>query len=209
MTKTMPMTAAVPAPAANAAAEPRSASGAGKRLTATVRRRLQAVLTAALVVAGLGAWGVALVQPWAGRSGDPGIITVPVGGLDADQIRSASSVEGWLPQGRTPPIRDLARNPFLSAGAPMADDGAAAPDPAEPVEAPAAVSVRAPSEILALVKGLRLEVTLLSPSGERWAVINGKDYHPGDRVEGLRLVEVQEGKVKLEQGGVTCVLRMD
>jgi hypothetical protein len=40
-------------------------------------------------------------------------------------------------------------------------------------------------------------------------VINGKDYHPGDRVEGLRLVEIQEGKVKLEQGGVTCVLRMD
>jgi hypothetical protein len=209
MTKTMPMTAAAPAPAANAAAEPRSAGGAGKRLAAMVRRRLQAVLTAVLVVAGLGAWAVALVQPWAGRSGDPGIITVPVAGLDADQIRSASSVEGWLPQRRTPPIQNLARNPFLSAGAPMADDGKAVPEPAEAVEVPAAVSVRAPSEILALVKGLRLEVTLISPSGERWAVINGKDYHPGDRVEGLRLVEIQEGKVKLEQGGVTCVLRMD
>lgn len=209
MTKTLPMTAVAPAPTANAAAKPRSAGAAGRRLTATLRRRLQTVLTAVLVVAGLGAWAVALVQPWTGRSGDPGIITVPVAGLDADQIRSASSIEGWLPQRRKPPIPDLARNPFLAAGAPAADDGKAALLPAVPADAPAAVSGRAPSEILALVKGLRLEVTLVSPSGERWAVINGKDYHPGDRVEGLRLVEIQEGKVRLEQGGVTCLLRMD
>lgn len=209
MTTTKPITANALRPGERPAAEPRAVNATRKRLTAVVRRRLQTAMTVVLIITGLGAWAVALVQPWAGRSGDPGIITVPLAGLDADQIRSASSVEGWLPVKRKPPTRELLRNPFLSSGQAREDGGAPGPRVDVPPEPPAPTSGRGPSEILAVVKGFRLEVTLIAPNGERWAVINGKDYRQGDTVNGLQLVEVQEGKVRLEQSGVTCLLRMD
>jgi hypothetical protein len=81
--------------------------------------------------------------------------------------------------------------------------------------APAADKLRPASEaptakeILSALKALRLEVTLVSPSGEPWAVIDGKDYRVGDTVGGMEIVEIGEGRVKLQRGAVTCLLRMD
>jgi hypothetical protein len=63
--------------------------------------------------------------------------------------------------------------------------------------------------ILEVVRNLRLEVTLITPAGERWAVIGGENYREGDTIAGMEIVEIQEGRVKLRQAGCTCLLRMD
>jgi len=214
---TMTATPSTPAPQPTPSAVVRSA-GLGKRIATLMRRRVQSAVTVILIVTGLGAWAVALVQPWVGHTGEPGLITVPTADLDADQIRAASSAEGWLPERRKPLVHNLSHNPFLAGAAAAEIDGPASQGSATETSesAPAAVppsdadAARTPVEgMLDAVKGLRLEVTLVSPTGERWAVINGHNYREGDLIEGFRLLEIQEGKVKLEQGGVTCLLRMD
>jgi hypothetical protein len=63
--------------------------------------------------------------------------------------------------------------------------------------------------ILEVVRNLRLEVTLITPAGERWAVIDGVNYREGDTIAGMEIVEIQEGRVKLRQAGMTCLLRID
>ncbi|MBM4017407.1 MAG: hypothetical protein FJ288_03620 [Planctomycetes bacterium] len=199
---------------------------------ATVRGRwVQTFLTACLLMAGLGTWALALVQPWTGCPSDPGMVTF-AGGVDTAKIRAATSDVERLCTAAPRPVRPLARNPFaplVAAAATAAPDqsrdrkGAApytiAPGPAakdhERRPAPGAEkSVPAAGEpsaqaVLELVKGLRLEVVLTTPSGQRWAVINGRNLREGDSIAGLQVVEIQETKVKLQQAGMTCLLRMD
>jgi len=172
---------------------------------ATARGRwCQTLLTAALIVAGVSAWALALVQPWTGRSGNYGIVT-SAEGMDTEKIRAASlTVENLFPA-QAPAARPLARNPF----APRAGQGAAGQEGGQSDKAPPAALATPARNILETIKGLRLEVTLTAPTGERWAVINGENLREGDTIAGLEISEIQEGKVKLRHGGTTCVLRMD
>jgi hypothetical protein len=199
---------------------------------ATTRGRwVQVVLTMCLVLAGLSAWALALVQPWTSPGGDCAAISL-AGGMDTGRIRAAAAdVEklcGDTPDAAPAPLR---RNPFLlgttseshaveatQAAAHPAAPAAEPPAVAEKLPAPAAPAPAAPAAqagamsataILNVAKGLKLEITLIAPSGERWAVINGKNYRAGDTVAGLEIVEIQEGKVKLQQAGAICLLRMD
>jgi hypothetical protein len=176
------------------------------------------ILTAGLLVAGLSAWAIAVVQPWAGRTTDPGIVAVASANVTPEQMRSLSEdVErlcaGW--RERRAPV--LHRNPFASRGMPEAEAEAETEtevlptDPkaaAEEVQTQKASPAGVPAEFLSAVKGLRVELTLTGPGGEPWAVINGQDCHVGDTVAGLEIVEIGEGWVTLKQGTVTCRLRM-
>ncbi|MCX5683668.1 MAG: general secretion pathway protein GspB [Planctomycetota bacterium] len=179
---------------------------------ATARGRwCQTVLTAALILTGVSAWALALVQPWTGRGGEHGIVSV-AGGMDTEKIRSASAgVEKLFPT-QAQAARPLARNPFMPREArASADPETRRPENLRPEAAtPAAPAAATPARnILETIKGLRLEVTLATPTGERWAVINGENLREGDTIAGLEITEIQEGKVKLQHGGTTCVLRMD
>jgi len=209
MMKAAAMVAEPPKPEPAVAAPGRAASAPKRRMVGRIGgRRVQMALTGVLIVAGVAAWAVALVQPWGRRTGDPGLVMVPVAELDLERIRSASASEDWMPQKKKAPLRELKRNPFLP------DMGAAeaAPAPTHAEESaglPRAASPGRAAGVLATVKAFRLEVTLMTPGGERWAVINGKDCREGDSVNGMKLIEIQEGKVKLEQDGIICMLRMD
>jgi hypothetical protein len=174
-------------------------------------RRLKTVLTVGLVVTGLGAWAAALVQPWTARGGSPGMVTVPAPALSEDRIRAVSSEGERVPPRKKTPLFELVRNPFL--GQAQAAEPVRRPAPETPAIPASAPTEAAPAPkaagVLAAVKMLHLDVTLTGPNGERWAVISGRDYREGDSVGGLKLVEVQEGKVKFEQDGVVCLLQMD
>jgi hypothetical protein len=179
---------------------------------ATARGRwCQTFLTAGLVVASVTAWALAIVQPWTGRPAEYGAVAFAEG-LDTGKIRAASgSVERLFPE-RTLGPRLPARNPFAArpAQATAAQD-AARPQNRRPDAATDAPQGRAPDvkTILETVKTLRLEVTLTTPTGERWAVINGENLREGDTIAGLEITEIQDGKVKLRHGGTSCLLRMD
>jgi len=193
---------------------------------ATARGRcVQTGLTASLLLAGLAAWALALVQPWTrpGRA-DRGIVTI-AGGMDTGKIRAAAADVERLCATAPAPVKPLRRNPFAPRVASAAPDrqpsATALPGVREPRQAaggagrttdPAASAAKAAPAVQAVleaVRGLRLEMILTTRAGERWAVINGRNLREGDRVAGLEIVEIQEGKVRLQQGGVTCLLRMD
>jgi len=205
---------------------------------ATARGRcVQTGLTASLLLAGLAAWALALVQPWTrpGRA-DLGIVTI-AGGMDTGKIRAAAADVERLCATAPTPVKPLRRNPFAPKAASAAPDrrpsatalggvreprtpaGGAGPQPDAGASgyvrtcpaAPAAGLGAAPAvqAVLEAVRGLRLEVILTTPAGERWTVINGRNLREGDRIAGLEIVEIQEGRVRLQQGGVTCLLRMD
>ncbi len=94
---------------------------------------------------------------------------------------------------------------------PAAVTGSAAEShPAGVVEKPSRpATVSSAKAVLEAVKTLRLEVTLVAPGSPRSAVINGEEYHEGETISGFQIVEILEGKVKLQQAGVMCLLRMD
>jgi hypothetical protein len=191
---------------------------------ATARGRwFHTVLTAGLLVAGFSAWALALIQPWAGHTGYYGQEAVSV--LDAGRVRSmAAELDRLATSDEHAPPKTPKRNPFAlpaaaaaTAPAPApratagADTGSAPRAIAAPVLAPApavssGISAKA---VLDAARALRLDVTLIAPSGERWAVINGQNYREGDAVAGFQVTEIQEGKVRLQQAGMTCLLRMD
>jgi len=179
---------------------------------ATVKGRwLQTVLTLGLLLAALGAWALALVQPWTVRAGDAGIVTI-ASGVDTQKIRAALEEVEHLclgPAGDEPqPVR---RNPFAgSLSEPAADSRASAAEPEGPASrGPVDAAATTPQAILDAVKALKLQVILLAPDQQRWAVINGKNYRRGDAVAGFEIVDIQETTVKLRQAGVTCLLRID
>ena len=187
---------------------------------ATCRGRwIKTLLTAVLLVTGLSAWAVALVQPWTSRAANWDVMTL-TSTVDAARVRAASAeVQKLVPDYVPPTVQPLRRNLFDGArpasalpGAPPAA-GAAPPEvpasPTVPEPAPQAEPVPGPQQVLEAVKGLKLEIILITPAGERWAVINGASYQEGDAVAGLELVEIQEGHVRLQQAGLTCLLRMD
>ena len=202
---------------------------------ATARGRcVQTGLTASLLLAGLAAWALALVQPWTGRPADRGIVTI-AGGMDTGRIRAAAADVDRLCAAAPTPVKPPRRNPFAPKAASAApgsekvsgtlsrrvpvtfsDPGLREPrtpgrlgdQEAGPADG-AARAAPAVQAVLEAVRGLRLEVILTTPAGERWAVINGRNLREGDRVAGLEIVEIQEGRVRLQQGGVTCLLRMD
>ena len=193
---------------------------------ATARGRcVQTGLTASLLLAGLAAWALALVQPWTrpGRA-DRGIVTI-AGGMDTGKIRAAAADVERLCATAPTPVKPLRRNPFAPKAASAATDrrpsATALPGVREPrtpaggagrTTGPADGAAKAAPPVQAVleaVRGLRLEMILTTRAGERWAVINGRNLREGDRVAGLEIVEIQEGKVRLQQGGVTCLLRMD
>ena len=178
---------------------------------ATPRGRcVQTVLTACLLVTGLSAWAVALVQPWTAQTGEPGLVAVPAFGVDTDRVRwAAEEPTELLGQWRPPTLERLSRNPFQGTPtleAPPSTDAVAQP---EAVKSATADPPTSPREVLALVKTLRLEATLIGENGQRWAVINGRDYTEGDSVAGLQIADIGEGRVRLRLGGTSCLLRMD
>jgi len=184
------------------------------RWATTPGRWVQVLLTAGLLLTGLSAWALALVQPWATLGGDPGAVSIAEG-LDTAKMRSMSADgERACPEYQPPAPRALRRDPFAGAAARRAVLGGAA-TPASPSGAksvPAAAPgapTSAAARVLETVKTLRLEVTLVAPTGERWAVINGADYREGDAIAGLEIMEIQDGKVRLQQGGLVCLLRME
>jgi len=185
------------------------------RLAAGRGRWIKMVLTVALLVTGLSAWALAVVQPWAARGADPGIVALPAAEVNPEKVRMLSQeVERLCGNWKERVLRPLRRNPFGGAGAAKRGGEPSAPSPAAPAEPSAEKSEparEAPTtkEVLSALKALRLEVTLVSPSGEPWAVIDGKDYRVGDTVGGMEIVEIGEGRVKLQRGAVTCLLRMD
>lgn len=193
---------------------------------ATARRRwLQTIMTATLILTGMTAWAAALVQPWATRTLDANLLPVPTC-IDTDKLRTASAdIERVLDEPEVMPSVAPRRNPFLAVrpGGPAREvavkpAAASAMPTSKPVpSAPAAPSAPASesqggvsaAQVLAAVRGLRLEVTVIAPSGEKWAVINGANYREGDIVAGLEIAEIQEGRVRLRQAGVVGLLRMD
>jgi hypothetical protein len=192
---------------------------------ATARGRcVQTGLTASLLLAGLAAWALALVQPWTGRPADRGIVTI-AGGMDTGKIRAAAADVERLCATAPTPVKPLRRNPFAPKAASAAPDRRPSATALGGVHEPrtpaggagrttgladgAAKAEPAVQAVLDAVRGLRLEVILTTPAGERWAVINGRNLREGDRIAGLEIVEIQEGRVRLQQGGVTCLLRMD
>ena len=187
------------------------------RLAAGRGRWIKMILTVALLVTGLSAWALAVVQPWAARTSDPGIVALPAAEVNPEKVRALSQeVERLCGNWKQRALRPLRRNPFAGAnaakrnGEPVAPSLAAA-TPTKPTAEKSEPAREAPTakEILSTLKALRLEVTLVSPSGEHWAVIDGKDYRVGDTVSGMEIVEIGEGRVKLQRGAVTCLLRMD
>jgi len=188
-------------------------AGRARGRWATARGRwIEAVLTAALLVAGVGAWALAIIQPWTSKTTGSGVFAVSAG-VTPDRVRSAAVGVDELVGERVAAMPALLRrNPFDHAGIP--GTVAVDPDPERPAPhaagaAEEAVGRPTPQDILEKVKALRLEVILITPEGQRWAVINGEDYREGDAVSGFRIVEIQEGRARLQQGGVTCLLRMD
>jgi len=187
---------------------------------ATARGRwIRTAVTAGLVLTGLCAWALAIVQPWTPCGDDLGIVAEGAA-LDPQKIRSLSAEVASLCDEHQPaPPKPLRRNPFAAApsgepapsAAPREEGAAPSAAKAVPLEAanPAAAAAPTAKQVLDTVKGLRLEITLITPQGERWAVINGENYREGNVVAGLEIVEIQEGKVRLQQAGVTCLLRMD
>jgi len=182
------------------------------------RQWLKTFMTTLLLLAGLGAWALAVVQPWVVRPGDPGIVALPTVTVNPEKVRSvAREVEQLCSEWKEVAVRPLRCNPFatgreeweVSAG-PLEPREAGEPARA-PASAPARTSDAAPEPkaLLADLKALRLEMTLVAPGGERWAVINQTDYREGDTVAGMEIVEIREGEVKLQRGGVTCLLRMN
>jgi len=187
------------------------------RLAAGRGRWIKMILTVALLVTGLSAWALAVVQPWAARTADPGIVALPAADVSPEKVRMLSQeVERLCGKWKERVLRPLRRNPFggdraAGRGGEFVAPSPGAADPAAPAVEKSLPAPEAPTakEILSALKALRLEVTLVSPSGEHWAVIDGKDYRVGDTVGGMEIVEIGEGRVKLQRGAVTCLLRMD
>jgi hypothetical protein len=195
-----------------------SARSRGRRATSR-GRCVRIILTLGLLVTGLAAWALALVQPWAGHGSAYGQAAAV---LDADRIRAVAANLNRFAADEPRPLPAPGRNPFVTVGAegalavrpaavPTIGDLGSPPAAVEP-EKPAPATVSAASDIkavLAAVKALRLEVTLIGPTGQRWAIINGREYREGDFVAGFQVIEIQGDKVKLQQAGMTCLLRMD
>jgi hypothetical protein len=178
-------------------------------------RWAQTILTIGLLLTGLVAWALALVQPWTNHMNPGGQIMAAA--LDAEKVRAATSdLEGLAGDNSRLTPAAPQRNPFVMASA----EGAVTPAPVTPVAAtattpsetlPHATPLKTPAakDVLEAVRLLRLEITVMAPTGERWAVINGQEYREGESVAGFQVLEIQEGKVRLQQAGTTCLLRMD
>lgn len=101
-------------------------AGRARGRWATARGRwIEAVLTAALLVAGLGAWALAIIQPWTSKTTDSGVFAVSAG-VTPDRVRSAAvEVEELVGERVAAMPALLRRNPFDHAGVP----GTVAVDP--------------------------------------------------------------------------------
>jgi hypothetical protein len=168
---------------------------------ATPRGRcVQTIATAGLLVTALGAWALAIVQPWPSHPACPSVdLTLP--GPPWPKARPAPAVGAELLAAGAAALRPVRRDPFAAGDRPAA--GLGAKDADEPSAAEAA------QEMLEAVRRLRLGMTLVGPDGTCLAIIDGQECRQGDWVGGLEVVEVQEGRVKLRKGGMQCVLSMD
>jgi len=204
-----------------AGSPPAGRAGTGGWWATRKRQWLKTFMTTLLLLAGLGAWALAVVQPWVVRPGDPGIVALPAVTVNPEKVRSvAREVEQLCREWKEAVVRPVRRNPF-AAGRQGQEVSAVPLEPCEvgePARAAASAQERPPTHVgavpepkalLAVLKALRLEMTLVAPGGERWAVINRTDYREGDTVAGMEIVEIREGEVKLQRGGVTCLLRMN
>jgi len=184
-------------------------SGTGRRRSDR-SRWLHAGLAAILLVAGVAAWALALVQPWKAQASDPGIVAVP-GRPAPQQVQAAvQEAEHLLEPQRPPAPPALGRNPFTTPGWVGTPNDPPGPRPGTGGRAalPGAGPMTA-KEAAETLRGLHLKATVHSRGGEQWAVINEKAYREGDAVAGLVLVEIGDDRATLRRDGVTCVLRMD
>jgi len=212
--------------------------GDPRRCRRTARRRwLHGALTVGLLLTGLAAWALALLQPWRAPA------TAAVVPLQAPEppgrVEAAAREAARLFQVPHPPaLRPLARDPFEGArpgptregASPSAKEPDAAPPPPGPAAGGEALGAEAvdgggagptpgrPSAdaVARLVVGLRLEAVVFSPDGQCRAVIGERVYRPGDRVadaEGtltnLVVETIREDRVVLRWAGITCVLPLD
>jgi hypothetical protein len=174
-------------------------------------RRIRTILTGALVLTGISAWALALVQPWATHGATIALVTM-ANGVDAERLRTAPvDLEKQISENATEAPTSLRRSPFGPAHARPAESATASshekggPGAARSV----AASAMTARQVLACVKGLRLEVIMTTPAGERWVVINGESYREGDAVDGMEIVEIQGTRVRLQQAGIVCLLPMN
>ena len=185
---------------------------------ASRRRWAKTFMTVALLLTGIVAWALALVQPWTKNRGDRGMIAI-ASSVDPEKVRQAAAdIEKFLCESAAPSLKPLRWDPFQS-GRPILAESGAKPAPAPQAEesnpsAPrkaenGSKAASAPQQTLQMIKGLKLEVVLITATGERWAVINGESYRVGDEVAGMHVTEIKENTVKLQQGGTTCLLRID
>jgi hypothetical protein len=166
-------------------------------------RWVKATLTGALVLTGVIAWALALVQPWTSRASAMTLMATPAE-VDTERLRSSAvDLETVINASPAPAAGLLKRSPFGPArsGTPM---GAGSASKAGPSQA-----MPETRQMLDSVKGLKVEVILTTATGERWVVINGVNYREGDAVAGMEIVEIQGTRVKLQLAGTTCLLRMD
>jgi|WetSurMetagenome_2_1015567.scaffolds.fasta_scaffold90574_2 hypothetical protein len=178
-------------------------------------RYLRILMTVALLVTGVVAWALALVQPWVGSTGHDAQASATV--IDMQRIEAISADLESVCAAGLPPAPEPGRNPFATTAAlaaivrPAVTTTAAESHPtvAEVKNPPQPAATPSARAVLEMVKTLRLEATLVAPGAERWAVINGADYREGETVAGFQIVEIQEGKVRLQQAGVLCLLRME
>jgi len=182
---------------------------AGRRTSWRSKRSrwLQAGLTAALVLAGLATWALAIVQPWKVQPVDPGIVPIK-DLLSPDRVRDlAKATDERVGPAVVCAVRPVTRNPFQGAGA--------APAAMQPARTPVLEAGDEPAEtwtagrVAEVAQALSFKATVSSPGGERLAVINGKTYREGDDVAGLTLVEIQEDQARLQRADIQCILTMD
>jgi len=198
------------------------------RLGSGCGRRVRTALTAALVVTGLSAWALAVVQPWVGRGASMAMVSMG-GGVDAGRLRTAAvDFEKAISENPALAPPSLRRNPFgpapshpsqhkAAAGWDQAGMGGMGHEDEAPSQQRAAASLDqagmgagpTPKHLMETAKGLKVEMILTAPSGERWVVINGESYREGDAVAGMEIVEIQGTRIKLQHAGMTCLLRMD
>jgi hypothetical protein len=186
----------------------------GRWATAT-GRWVRTVVTAGLLVTALGAWVLAIVQPWKYRPEAAAMVSLPSWHIGPQKAYAATDrLERLCARFAAPEPRRLRCDPFNRTGAvvePPGASGSGAPGavPGTPANRMAKTDDAAPREMLKAIRGMRLEMTLVSPDGKSWAVIDGCEYSEGDLVGEMKVVEIQEGRVKLRKAGITCLLCMD
>ncbi len=177
-------------------------------------RPVRVTVTVVLILAALGAWALALVQPWLRQRADAAVVPFPALRFDARRLCEPTDD---LMDALAPPAaaaKAIRRDPFATAqaGPPPcwpAEAGVASCAVADRAGDPCGEAATTTLAVMERARGLRLDMTVETDAGGRWAVIDGRRYREGDEVAGMAILEIRTGRVTLRQSGVTCLLRVE